>query len=394
MLLMNFSKNKSLIMEKFILSNDDRKYLGLTPIEDHWERMDIKEVTLFFDGDIIRKEIINERFEIKQFSYFEQDVYIETAENRTIVLPKTSKGKPKKLNYTATTTFNGIGVYFRYSEGYVRIANFTTQKTFFSQYIEGNDYKNIFDNWLINWKKECTEEDLKDLEIFKNETRKRQKYKEGDIFCFKIDRRHYGFGKILIDIVKRRKTKEFKQNKNNGLDNLMGTALIVKVYHKISDNKNVDIDELEKGLSLPAQAFMDNRIIYNEYEIIGNRSVNYSDLDDSIISFSKSINYNDPNTVYLQYGLIYKEMTIDEYRAKSGNSEIPSIYRNEGIGFFLYLDSLEKCIEDNSNNPYWEDVSNDLRNPENKAVKERIFSLFGLNAGLGYEENLKLANKK
>lgn len=119
------------------------------------------------------------------------------------------------------------------------------------------------------------------MERFKYEKRVHQKYKEGDIFTFKIGRRQYGFGKILIDVAKRRRTEEFKQNKNYGLANLMGPALIVKVYHKISDNINADIDELERGLSLPPQAVMDNRIYYGEYKIIGNRKVTNRDLDDA-----------------------------------------------------------------------------------------------------------------
>ena len=102
------NRNHNII--KIILRNEDRKYLGLTPIEDHWERMNIKHITLFFDGDIIRKKITHAEFESQQFLYLEEDVYVETAENRTIVLPKTSKGKPKKLNYTATTMFTRIGI--------------------------------------------------------------------------------------------------------------------------------------------------------------------------------------------------------------------------------------------------------------------------------------------
>lgn len=85
------TENRNHNIIKIILRNEDRKYLGLTPIEDHWERMDIKHITLFFDGDVIRKKITHAEFESQHFLYLEEDVYVETAENRTIVLPKTSK---------------------------------------------------------------------------------------------------------------------------------------------------------------------------------------------------------------------------------------------------------------------------------------------------------------
>ena len=89
---------------------------------------------------------------------------------------------------------------------------------------------------------------------------------------------------------------------------------MVKVYHKISDSMEVNLDELEQGLSLPPQAFMDNRIYYGEYKIIGNRAVTYRDLDNGPISTSKSINYQDREIAYLQYGFIYRELSLFEYK--------------------------------------------------------------------------------
>lgn len=44
-------------MEQLNLSNEDRKYLELTPIGENWETMRINDNTLYFDGDIIRKMI-------------------------------------------------------------------------------------------------------------------------------------------------------------------------------------------------------------------------------------------------------------------------------------------------------------------------------------------------
>ena len=70
-------------------------------------------------------------------------------------------------------------------------------------------------------------------------------------FAFKIGRRNYGFGKIIINVTKRRKSEEFHKNKNYGLAHLMGPALIVKVYHKLSDTKDIDIEELKTLFFVP-----------------------------------------------------------------------------------------------------------------------------------------------
>ena len=376
---------------KFTLTNEQRKYLGLNPIEEHWEVIDIKGTLYYFAGNVIKKQISTSGYKEETFRYEECELDIETTENRTIVLPKTAKGRPKKLNFTATQSFKPINVYFAYAGERITIASHTTQKTYYTEVLKNGDATAALDIWLKNWINGTTKDDLEELETFKNEKRLHQKYKEGDIFAFKIGRRQYGFGKILIDIVKRRKTEEFKQNKNYGLANLMGTALIVKVYHKISDSIDVNIDELEKGLSLPAQAIMDNRIYYDEYKIIGNREVTNRDLDDAPISTSKSINHQDRDIAYLQYGLIYKEMSLYEYKMYEDERWYHKNYREEGIGFSLDLDALEGCIEAHSNEPFYcNEVRSGLNNPFNKIDKNAIFEAFGLDGNLDYEGNLKL----
>ena len=377
-----------------MLTNEQRKYLGLNPIEDHWEAMEIKGILYYFDGDIIKKEIATAGYMEDTFYYSECELNIQTVENRSIVLPKTVKGKPKKLNFTATQSFRPTGMYFMYNGSRITIASHTTQKNYYFETLNVDNATIALERWLEKWIKETTKNDLEELNAFKNEKRIHQRYKEGDIFAFKIGRRKYGFGKILIDIVKRRKTEEFKKNKNYGLDQLMGTALIVKVYHKISDNINVDIDKLEMGLSLPAQAIMDNHIYYGEYKIIDNREVSYQDLDCVPISTSKSINGLDKNIAYLQYGLIYMEMSLLEYGMYENKSWYYKDYRDESIGFSLDYNELEDCIKVNSNEPYYcIHKRGKLNNPYNKKDKKDIFEAFGLDGDLNYEDNFKLYRK-
>lgn len=299
------------------------------------------------------------------------------------------------MNFTATQSFRPVNVYFACEGSYITIANYTTQKTFYFEDIKNDVTAPVLENWLKNWIEETAQDDLEDLERFKYEKRVHQKYKEGDIFTFKIGRRQYGFGKILIDVAKRRKTEEFKQNKNYGLANLMGPALIVKVYHKISDNINADIDELERGLFLPPQSVMDNRIYYGEYKIIGNRKVTNRDLDDAPISTSKSINYQDRDIAYLQYGLIYRELSLFEYETYDDEDWCHKDYRNEGIGFSLDLDALQECINAHSNEPYYcSNARRKLNHPANKRDKNAAFKAFGLDGSLDYEGNLKKCFKR
>ena len=380
----------------FELTNEQRKYLGLIPVEEHWELVKFDNgIYYYFEDDIIRKEI-----KVSKNYYHEAELNEKTAENRTMILPKTKRGKIKKFNYTATQSFSPFGTYFTFSTNGVIIANYTTQRTYYSEIFSEKE-KISLDNlkkWLDKWMKETTEEDLEEIEEFKNAKRKHCKFNEGDFFAFKISRREWCFGRILLDVSKLRKDENFKKNKNYGLANLMGKPLIIKVYHKISDNKNIDLKELSKCLALPSQAIMDNIFYYGEAIILGNLPLKPEE-NDMFISVSESISGIDKNIAYLQYGLIYREIPLSDYEKLIKELKIGAqTLRREGIGFVIDTYKLKECIEAKSNSPFWEKYKKhnvpDLKNPDHIELKRKIFKAFGLDADKTYEENLKMLEVK
>ncbi|MBO5456561.1 MAG: immunity 26/phosphotriesterase HocA family protein [Muribaculaceae bacterium] len=371
------------------LTNDQRKYLGLNPVEDSWELVYLSKkygTYLYFDGDIIRKIIHLE----EDGSYYEGEAFEHTAQNHTILLPKTNRGKPKKLNYTATLSFSTFGIYFSFSSQMVIIANYTTQTTYYSQ--EFNDESVSLQQWLNKWVEESNDNDLKDIEAFKNTKRRHVKYREGDFFTFKIGRRKWGFGRIVLNIAERRKSPQFKKEKNYGLANLMGQALYIMIYDKISDKPETDIDKLINHRALPVQSIMDNRFYYGEYKIIGNRTVQPEEWE-PIISYGRW----DKENVYLQYGLIFKEKPIrrfNKYLIDEKGETSP--YKNEGIGFYIdNYDILEDLLTGNTPKRafrfFWD---NDLRKEENINIKREIFKTFGLDPDKSYAENLMAETQK
>ncbi len=392
----------------FELTNIQRKYLGLEEVQDNWDLFKLnEEVFLYFDKEkIVKKITCNSKL------YHECEIDEKTID-RKILLPKTGKGKEKKLNYTAISSVTPIGIYFVYSpKGGITIANYNTQRTFYSTYFEETkiDSFNELKMWIDNYIKDTTNEDMKEIELFKIAKRKNNKYQEGDFFRFKIDRRNYGFGRILLDIGKLRKTDFFKLKPNYGLSHLMGKPVLVKIYHKISRAKEIDISELKQINSCPSQYIMDNRLYYGEYEIIGNLELDERELDFPI-SYSKNISSKDASTIYIQWGLMYLESKISKFdKYLEGTNPFVEInnpcylvdnpYRDEGAGFSLDIkkDVLEKCIMQKSNSPFWElDGYNskfDLRNPINFEIKREIFQHFGLNADLEYYQNLEKILKR
>ena len=380
----------------FELTNEQRKYLGLIPVEEHWELVKFDNgIYYYFEDDIIRKEIT-----VKENYYHEAELNEKTAENRTMILPKTKRGKIKKFNYTATESFSPFGTYFTFSTDGVIIANYTSQRTYYSEIFSEKEKISLDDlkKWLDKWMKETTEEDLEEIEEFKNAKRKHCKFNEGDFFAFKLSRREWCFGRILMDVSKLRKDENFEKNKNYGLAHLMGKPLIIKVYHKISDNKNVDLKELSKCLALPSQAIMDNIFYYGEAIILGNLPLKPEE-NDMFISVSESISGIDKNIAYLQYGLIYREIPLFDYEKLIKELKIGAqTLRREGIGFVIDTYKLKECIEAKSNSPFWEKYKKrnvpDLKNPDHIELKRKIFKAFGLDADKTYEENLKMLEVK
>ena len=380
----------------FELTNEQRKYLGLIPVEEHWELVKFDNgIYYYFEDDTIKKEI-----KVSKNYYHEAELNEKTAENRTMILPKTKRGKIKKFNYTATESFSPFGTYFTFSIDGVIIANYTSQRTYYSEIFSEKEKISLDDlkKWLDKWMKETTEEDLEEIEEFKNAKRKHCKFNEGDFFAFKLSRREWCFGRILMDVSKLRKDENFEKNKNYGLAHLMGKPLIIKVYHKISDNKNIDLKELSKYSALPSQPIMDNIFYYGEAVILGNLPLKPEE-NDMFISVSESISGIDKNIAYLQYGLIYREIPLSDYEKLIKDLKISAqTLRREGIGFVIDTYKLKECIEAKSNSPFWEKYKKrnvpDLKNPDYIELKRKIFEAFGLDADKTYEENLKMVEVK
>lgn len=386
-------------MIKDFITNEQRLYLGLEPIGADWKVVEYRnrqnswEVTyLLFDGDSIRRLIrVDERH------YEEIQLQEQTAEGRTLLLPKTKRGKPKVLNFAATQALNGVGCYFYVWYGgrdgkrcSVGIANYTNQQTFIHDDFQGTGI--IHDDvqqWLREWIADTTEQDLAELNRFKISRRIHRTYRSGDFFAFRLSRREWGFGRILMVVRELKKDPQFVANKNYGLTHLMGQALIVQLYHKISTSPTATPDELKDLPALPAQAIMDNEFYYGEHPIIGHLPVSPEEYE-PLISLGRGLSNENCQTVYLQYGLIYKETTLDKF-----SKEFPDVgferFRNEAIGFRLDFKHLRECIAERSNEPFWKnnirEISDDLRSPRNAAMKHRLFAFFGLDAEKSYAEN-------
>ncbi|NQZ76240.1 MAG: immunity 26/phosphotriesterase HocA family protein [Ekhidna sp.] len=377
------------------LTNRQREYLGLDLIESDWERFELKagpyqpESTLYFEGDFLKKQIVS-----NENQYYEWPVNIQTR-SKSIILPKTSKGKEKKLTAATLEKYKPDGVAFEWTvNGTVFITNHNTQINYYSNFLEGFKINNPDElaNWIENYISSSPDHYLDELRAFKDANRKNIKYKPGDFFAFKVSRTEFGFGRILLDVNKLRKKKLIP--KHHGLQLIMGPPLLVKIYGFMTDTLEVDLEELAKQKSLPSDYIMDNHIFYGENPIIGNLPLEPEEYEFPI-SFGRSISALRPGITFLQWGFIHLEKPIAEFNKYLSKDDgglgehNPYGYYSNGFYPRYMTKDIKKTIEEGNylfDSEHYKDQW-DLRNPLNKEIKIEILENFGLDPNKSYLEN-------
>jgi hypothetical protein len=391
---------------KFELSNKQREYLGLDAIPKTWDRETLKgdgyrpESVIYFDGDTLKRHIVSTDNEYKETQYN------EPTRDRKILLPKTGKGKEKKLTASVLETRTAIGVYFTADKfSNIFIGSHRTQTTFYTsrwEKFKGEQNEITISESIDNFISESPHNHLKEIEDFRNANRKNVKYKSGDFFAFKINRTEYGFGRILLNVDLLRKKNMIP--KNHGLFLLMGPPLLVTIYALTSKNKKVEIDTLLKTPQLPTDFIMDNNVFYGEYEIIGHKPLDEEDFHFPI-SYGRRLD-REPN-VFLQWGLIHLEkplkdfdkyLTAENLSLPKGNPSrlVSNPYGYYGIGFRPRYDSsdIKMTMENDGQFQFekssWFASQFDLRNPINSEIKSDILKTFGLQVDGTYMDNREL----
>ncbi len=364
----------------FQLTNEQRACLGLTIVEPGWEWVQLKnspydtgfETWACFDGPVIRKAV-----QVGPDSYQESAYCEKTAEDRTLLLPRTARGKPKKLSAVTLTERRPLGMRFSWSgeRGFISLVNLDTERTYYSNVYETERPKTFsdFTAWLDCWSAETTPEDMAALAGFLREKRQHVKFREGDFFRFSVGRRQYGYGRVLLDFYRLSKCQPC-------WNILMTRPVIVKVYHLITDDPSLPVEELRKLPALPSQYMMDNDLYYGEFPIVGNLPLEDSELDFPIM-YGASISALDfgKKKVLLQCGPLFRELEEAEIPEGCGG------FRNNGIGG-LHMDRAdwEACIAAGSNAPLWDKTPEryylrcDLRNPAYREQLKRVCAQFGL----------------
>ena len=360
----------------FELTNEQRRCFAISETEKDWKlitlspnRFDTYDTYAYITPECRIKKVIC----VGEDTYFEYglDEKCSIDKTKTMILPKTDKGKPVKLTVASVMKKPYVGMSITFCRNNVSVVNQTAQREYYNSVYSGEGPMSLpeFENWVKTWCRETTAENLKDVTTFANVKKAHIKYKEADYFRYRINRRLWGYGRILLDFGQMRK------NKIPFWDIFAGVPLCVAVYHIVSEKPDVSVYDLRGLPTLPPQMIMDNAFYYGEYEIIGGEPVCLDDFD-LPVHYGKSIAINDNRLMY-QCGKTF--FSLDNA------DEIERGYRHNGIGFNLHvsLPVLVSCIKEKSNQPYWDQnmpyTYEDLRNPRNKELLEKIKKQFDIN---------------
>lgn len=352
---------------RFLLTNAQRACLGLTPVDPSWEWVRLKSVCkdpdfenwACFDGDTIRKYVYYSPSHYEECAYEEQ-----TAENRTLLLPRTARGKPKKLTNITLSNRKSLGMRLRWSQriAAVELRHEDTDRTYYSSGLEDYAIRTLDDlaAWLDRWAAETTPEDLTALDRFLTAKRRRVQVREGDFFRFSIGRRAYGYGRVLLDYYR------MKKEGRPCWDILMCRPLVVKTYRFITDDPAVPVEVLRELPALPSYYMSDDGIFFGEYPVVGNLPLEIGELDFPIM-YGGSISGLDRgrDRTLLQCGTLYR--VLEDVAPLPG---WVSCFRHNGVTLApicINRPTLEACIAAGSSGPYWERTKNwalkDLRSP-------------------------------
>lgn len=352
---------------RFLLTNAQRACMGLTPVDPSWEWVRLKSVCkdpdfenwACFDGDTIRKYVYYSPSHYEECTYEEQ-----TAENRSLLLPRTARGKPKKLTNITLSNRKSLGMRLCWSQriAAVELRHEDTGRTYYRSGLEDYAIRTLNDltAWLDRWVAETTPEDLTALDRFLAAKRQRVQVREGDFFRFSMGRRAYGYGRVLLDWYK------MKKEGRPCWDILMCRPLVVKTYRFITDDPAVPAEALRGLPALPSHYMSDDGIFLGEYPVVGNLPLEAEELDFPIM-YGSSISGLDRgrDRTLFQCGTLYR--ALEDVPPLPGWA---SCFRHNGVTLApicINRPTLEACIAAGSNGPCWERTKDwalkDLRSP-------------------------------
>lgn len=399
------------------LTNEERRYLGLSKPEPHWEALVYSSktnlwhtrVTAYFDGNTIVKVISETKRVLKDGTanhedYVEYDTRLNTAERKQL-LPLTSRGKPKPLSGSNITSVTPFGCRFSilYELGhdtYLSLENPRANRNFpIGEWsaVAAIKCECDFHAFMNDYISTCGDDYFDKLQAFKAAQKVTVKYKPGDIFRMELDRTHYCYGIITGTVKKLIAMPELP--KKHSLRQLMMVPIMVRPYQLITDDPNLKADELRHVPLGRVEIVSDGDIIWGTHTIVDHKELTPEDLEfnfvcTKIIShtnhltlFTQDMFMRDgllpqqEYTLYIEWGFAQTSLRYEQLsdRLKAFLKDYSSPHGGVSLGI-----DPQSAVPDEKHRQYHSYRMN-LLNSENREMLDEIFACLGLEFGTTFD---------
>ena len=366
-------------MESFELTNEQREYFGLNPVESDWDRVQWLDTSyIFYDGNIIRKIIHYDPHPNFHTGYVERDYDLQT-ENREFIKPKTAKGKPKKVTSSNVLAFKPINVSFAWQYRSVNVKCETNLITIAKTFNQSVTTFEELESWVNDFIASASESHFEHLQTIKRmpKQKKNNTYKHGDIFYYQSGRNEFHFGQVMLDLWKVSTCGKFPEEKilaQLGRVRLFGNALIVRGFEFCSDHAELNLDSLMQSQPTGGFYSVDYMIYNNICPIVGRWDIEKKDFQFPIALWA------DPDEseskMIFQWGFIEKKLDFGAIK--------PLI---EKLGYELQYAGNAKyhsAIIIPKNSDFY--MLTDLNHPKNNELRKEVFKAMGISPDITYDQ--------
>lgn len=357
------------------LTNGQRTSMGLTPVGEDWEwgrfpgdsGTPETEYWAAFQGEVLCRALI-----ISPCTYEERELEERTTDNRTKILPRSGRGKPKYISLRDLER-RPLGMHLRFwgNQRQMFLEHIPSQRTYYDAALDRDgvpwDLSGFLD-WAARWEAETTQTDREELSALLQSKKKKFAYQEGDFFRFPMGRREFGYGRILQDV------RAWKKAEKPFWDALQGDRpLLVMPYRVLTRDPNLTPEELRKLPALPSFYMEDFPLAAGEYPIVGRLPLEEGEAD-HVIRYGKAVPWREAPAVIFQCGPVFQELEGAQPPPHCGR------FQHWGVQgrMFTTRELLAQCVAQRSSGPYCREHWNDLRSRAFRPELEAVCAQLGL----------------
>ncbi len=401
-----------------MLSDEERRYLALDPVDPSWEKVSVYSVTgclkkrtvLFYEGNTIVK-VIYEEYSVKDDgsyisrSYNEFDTRLET-DNRTMLLPLTSRGRAKPVTPTNVMAVKPFGceffIFLQNGKSYIIVRNLRNnqevmigEKDRVRKIMSDEDFHEFMRYYIPT----CPDDYFERIATVRSMEHQTVKFRAGDIFRCQVDRRHYTYGLILGKTREIEKWKELPEV--HSFRYIMMQPVIVRMYDFVTTDKDMTEKELSGMALCPPELCSDCDILWGTHPIVSHKELVPNDIQFQLqlarqIKKNEHFNpftaevlvkmspkepkpkMNNPRALYVEWGFVSFEIPWENVSDDIRRLLDEGKYFEGGVSLGIRSDLCGRTLDDILKESPKHMIRHNLLLPENRDKFNLVMNFLGL----------------